>query len=204
MKAVAQHLWGSTQLAGRHVVVNGVGKVGSGIVRHLVEERARVSVADIVPAAVERAVRDFGVDAVPAEKAHAVDCDIYSPCAMGRALSQSTISELHCAAVVGAANNQLADETSAEAVQEAGVLYAPDFVVNAGGVINIAEELVGYHRERAYAHVRRIFDTTLHVIKTAETEGITTAAAADRLAERRIQELGNVSLIRTFREGGHR
>jgi leucine dehydrogenase len=204
MKAASQHLWGTTHLEGRHVVVNGVGKVGTGIVRHLVEERARVSVSDIVPAVVDRAVHDFGVDSVPVEKAHAVDCDIYSPCALGKALSPATIPELHCAAVVGAANNQLETPECADLIQQTGVLYAPDFVVNAGGVINIAEELVGYHRERAYAHVRRIFDTTLHVIRTAEADGVTTTVAAERLAERRIDELGNVSLIRTFPEGGHR
>ena len=204
MKAVSQHLWKSTNLEGRHIVVNGVGKVGTAIVRHLVEERAHVSVSDIVPEVVDNAVHDFGVDAVPVEKAHAVDCDIYSPCAMGKALSRATIPELHCAAVVGAANNQLESAECAELVHQAGVLYAPDFVVNAGGVINIAEELIGYHRERAYAHVRRIFDTTLHVLRAAEADGVTTAASAERLAERRIAELGNVSLIRTFPEGGRR
>ena len=197
MKAVAKHLWGATELEGRHIVVTGVGKVGYALVRHLVEERARVSVADVSVAAVERAVRDFGVEAVPVEKAHAVECDIHSPCAMGASLNPTTIPELHCAAIVGSANNQLADPSCSDLLTDAGVLYAPDYVVNAGGVINIAEELVGYHRERAYANVRRIFDTTTAVINTSIDEGISTATAADRLAEGRIAAVGRVQLLRT-------
>jgi leucine dehydrogenase len=197
MKAVANKLWGSTDLAGRHVVVTGVGKVGYGLARHLVEERARLTVSDVNAGALAAAARDFGAETVPPEKAHAVECDIFSPCALGAGLNAATIPELRCAAVVGSANNQLAEPADADRLAQAGVLYAPDYVVNAGGVINIAEELRGYHRERAYAQVRRIFDTTASVIETAEAEGITTAAAADRVAERRMEALGHVRLIRT-------
>lgn len=200
MRAVALELWGTASLEGRHVTVSGVGKVGYALVRHLVEERARVSVADVVPAAVERAVADFGAEAVPVEKAHAVECDIFSPCALGGALTPTTIGELGCAAVVGSANNQLADADGARQLGESGVLYAPDYIVNAGGVINIAEELLGYNRERAYANVRRIFETTRAVIATAREEGITTAAAADRVAERRIRDVGRLRLIRRANE----
>jgi leucine dehydrogenase len=202
MKAVAKSLWGDTALAGRHVVVSGVGKVGSALVRHLVEERARITVSDLNVDAVERAARDFGVEGAPPEKAHSVECDIYSPCAMGAVLNATTIPELRCAAVVGSANNQLAEPADAARLVEVGVLYAPDYVVNAGGVINIAEEIErhGYHRERAYANVRRIYDTTLAVLQAASDQGITTAAAADRLAETRIEALGQVRLLRTPRE----
>jgi leucine dehydrogenase len=197
MKAVAKHLWGATELEGRHVVVAGVGKVGYALVRHLVEERARVSVTDVATEAIERAVRDFGVEALPVEKAHAAPCDVYSPCALGAVLNPTSIPELQCAAVVGSANNQLADPSCSDLLATAGVLYAPDYVVNAGGVINISEELLGYHRERAYAKVRRIFDTTLAVIGTAERDGITTTAAADRLAEARMETVGRVQLLRS-------
>jgi leucine dehydrogenase len=201
MKAVARHLWSTTELAGRHVVVSGVGKVGHALVRHLVEERARVTVTDVSEEAIERARRDFDVEVAPVEKAHTLDCDLYSPCAMGKALNAETIPVLRCAAVVGSANNQLADASSVDLLAEAGVLYAPDYVVNAGGVINIAGELEsrGYHRERAYANVRRIFDTTAAVLETADREGIPTAVAADRLAEGRIEALAGVQRIRTFR-----
>jgi glutamate dehydrogenase/leucine dehydrogenase len=204
MKAVADHLWDTTELASRHVTVAGVGKVGSNLVRHLVEARAHVTVADVNPDAVARVVRDFGVESVAVEKIHAVECDIHSPCALGASLNEDTIPELRCAAVIGSANNQLADPSCAERLQQSGVLYAPDFVVNAGGVINIAEELVGYDRERAYAAIRRIFDTTKRVLESAVREHTTTAEAADHLAEQRIAALSHVAQIRTFRpEGQH-
>ena len=199
MKAVALRLWGDTSLAGRHVAVSGVGKVGMALVEHLVEERARVTVADVTPAAVERAVTEAGADVAPVEKIHAVDCDIFAPCALGGSLSAETIPELRCAAVVGCANNQLADGTaSAALLADAGVLYAPDFVVNAGGLINIAEELGpgGYHPERARRAVRNIFDNVTSVMQAAENDGVTTAEAADRLAERRIAALSAVHQIR--------
>ena len=205
MKAVLRRLDGTTDLAGRHVVVSGVGKVGTCLVRHLVEERATVTVADVDPAALQRVERDFGVDVVPPEKAHAAACDVFSPCAMGAVLNATTIPELRCRAVVGSANNQLADaDADAARLAEVGVLYAPDYVVNAGGIINIAEELshTGYHQARAWERVRRIFDTTDAVLADAERDGITTVAAADRLAERRIAALGGISHIRTFQRTG--
>lgn len=201
MKAVALRLWGSGDLAGRHVVVSGVGKVGHALVRHLIEQRAEVTLSDVSDAALERAAADFSTEVVAPEKAHAVSCDIYSPCAMGRALSAATIPELRCAAVVGAANNQLDDPSCTRLLEEAGVLYAPDYVVNAGGVINIAEELRGYNRQRAYGNIRRIYGNTIHVLEVAEAMGTSTAEAADRLAERRIEQLSQVQLIRTFRPG---
>ena len=201
MKAVARRLWGDGDLTDRHVVVAGVGKVGYALVRHLIEERAKVTVTDVVPSAVERTVRDFGVHPIAVEDAHTVECDIYSPCALGKAMNHDTIPALRCRAVVGSANNQLEDDACDEMLADRGVLYAPDYIVNAGGVINIAEELHGYHRERAYSNVRRIYDTTLAVLDTAAAEGITTAAAADRLAERRIESVGRVKLIRTFAKG---
>ena len=199
MKAVAQRLWGDASLTGRHVALAGVGKVGSALLGHLAEEGARVTVADVSPAAVERAVTEHGAEAVGVEKIHAVDCDIYAPCALGGALGAETIPELRCSAVVGSANNQLADgPLSAELLAEAGVLYAPDYVVNAGGLINIAEELApgGYRPDRAHAAVRRVFDTVTSVLQTAEVDGVTTASAADRLAEHRIAALSAVHHIR--------
>jgi leucine dehydrogenase len=146
---------------------------------------------------VERAATDFGVDVAPPEKAHTVDCDVFSPCAMGGVLSAVTIPELRCAAVVGCANNQLRDRDCARMLEEAGILYAPDYVVNAGGIINVAEELKGYDRDRAEGEIRRIFDTTTTVLRTAAAEGVTTVEAADRMAERRLEEVGRVQLIRS-------
>ena len=199
MKAVALHLWGDMSLVGRHVAVAGVGKVGRSLVSRLAEERARVTVADVTPAAVEWAVDGVGAGAVAVERIHSVDCDIYAPCALGGVLNTRTIPELRCAAVVGCANNQLAEgAASARLLADAGVLYAPDFVVNAGGLINIAEELApgGYHPEPALAAVRRIFDTVTSVLQAAEVDGVGTAEAADRLAETRIAALSSVHQIR--------
>ena len=200
MKAVACHLWGSTSLEGRHVAVSGVGKVGSNLVRHLVEERATVTVADVDPRAVKAVAGTFDVVAAGVDDIASVPCDIFSPCAMGAALTSETVPSLRCAAVVGSANNQLAEPACADLLADAGILYAPDFIVNAGGVINIAEELRGYHRERAYANVRRIFDTTAAVIADAARQGVTTTTAAERLAERRIADVGAVPLLRAHFE----
>ena len=200
MKAVSNHLWEATSLTGRHVVVSGVGKVGSSLVRHLVEERVKVTVADVNAAAVERMVEQYGVEATDVATAHTVPCDIFSPCALGGTLNSGTIPQLRCAAIVGSANNQLAEPTGGKLIADAGVVYAPDYVVNAGGIINLAEELSprGYQADRAAAAVGRIYETTTMVLRTAATEGITTAEAADRVAERRMEEIAQVHQIRTF------
>jgi glutamate dehydrogenase/leucine dehydrogenase len=186
IKAVAEHLWGDPSLEGRHVVINGVGKVGGALADHLKAEGARLTIADVRPQAAAAAAARTGAGVVPPDDAHAVACDVYSPCALGGALSARTIPELRAAAVVGCANNQLATPQDAQRIADSGVLYAPDFVVNAGGVINIAEEKGGYDRARAEERIRGIHHTVLRVFDLAAVEGITTAAAADLLAERRI------------------
>ena len=140
MKAVATTLWGVSSLEGRHVAVQGVGKVGYGVVRHLVEERCRVTIADVSPAAVDRAVADFGVEVAPLEKIHAVDCDIFAPCALGGSLNERTIPELRCAAVCGCANNQLAGPGCDDALAHAGIpqddgLAAPEVQPREGGLV---------------------------------------------------------------------
>ena len=186
MKAVAERLWGGPSLEGRHVCINGVGKVGGALADHLHAEGAQLSVADVRSTATEAVVARTGARVVPPDEAHAVECDLYSPCALGRALSATTIPVLRCAAVVGSANNQLDTPQDAQRITESGVLYAPDYVVNAGGVINIAQEKGGYDRARAEDRIRGIHDTVLRVLDLAGAEGVTTAAAADLLAERRI------------------
>jgi leucine dehydrogenase len=199
MKAVAERLWGSPSLAGRHVCVSGVGKVGSALVAHLADEGAKVTVSDVRKEAAELAVDQFGAVAVGPEAAHTVACDIFSPCALGSVLNSTTIPELRCDAVVGSANNQLASPADAERLRHRGVVYAPDFVANAGGVVNIAEEPHGYDHTRAYERITSIHDTLLQVFDRADVDGITTAAAADRLAEERIASVSHTRLIRTGR-----
>jgi glutamate dehydrogenase/leucine dehydrogenase len=188
MRAVAEHLWGDPSLEGRHVAIEGVGKVGGALADHLHEAGARLTVADVRPETAEAVAARTGAAVASPDVAHAVDCDIYAPCALGGALSASTIPDLRAAAVVGCANNQLATPQDAQRIADSGVLYAPDYVVNAGGVINIAEEKRGYDRDRADERIRGIHDTVLRVLDLATAESITTAAAADLLAERRIEE----------------
>lgn len=187
IKAVAERLWGDASLEGRHVCINGVGKVGGALADHLHAAGARLTVADVKADATGAVAARTGAQVAPPDTAHAVECDVYSPCALGGALSEATIPALRCAAVVGCANNQLATPQDAQRIAESGVLYAPDYVANAGGVINIAHERDGYDRARAEERIRGIHDTVLRVLDLADAEGITTAAAADLLAERRIE-----------------
>ena len=180
---------GGDRLDGRTVVVVGVGKVGGALAGHLVEAGAKVTVSDVDVARVADLGRRLGVAIVGPDEAHRVPCDVLSPCALGAGLNERTIPELACRAVVGAANNQLAEPEDAVRLAEAGVLYAPDFVVNAGGVINIAEELrpEGYAPGRARLAVERIAGNLTRVLEVARDEAITTELAAERVAERRIE-----------------
>lgn len=202
MKAVAERLWGSDSLAGRHVCISGVGKVGSSLAEHLAGEGAKLTVADVDEMRVAAAVDRHGAVAVAPDAAHGVPCDIFAPCALGAVLNPVTIPELHCDAVVGSANNQLASPTDAERLWHRNIVYVPDFVANAGGVINIAEESLGYDHDRAYERIRAVRDTVLTLFARADSEGTTLSVAADQLAEERIAALSGVGLIRTGRENG--
>jgi leucine dehydrogenase len=188
LAAVAERVWGSPELAGRHVVVLGVGKVGSALARHLHGAGARLTLADVRADVVSALAEELGADAVDAGAAAEVPCDVLAPCALGAVLSEGTIPRLRCAAVCGAANNQLATDADAERLAATGIEYAPDYIVNAGGVINIADETApgGYDRERAWKRIEGIADTVRTVFALADEHGVTTAAAADRLAEDRL------------------
>jgi leucine dehydrogenase len=196
MKAVAERLWGSSSLAERHICISGVGKVGGALAAHLASEGAKLTLADVSDARVNAIADQIGAAVISPESAHTVHCDIFSPCALGAVLNRTTIPELGCAAVVGSANNQLASEADALRLAERHVLYAPDFVANAGGVINIAEEPHGYNRERAYTRISTIHDTLLNVFARADQERTTPADAANQLAEERVAAVSRVRLIR--------
>jgi len=200
MRSVGRHVAGTTALAGVRVAIAGVGKVGAGLARRLVDEGASVTVADTDGARAEALSAELGVQVVDPTAVHRVPCDVFSPCALGGALSRATIPELACRAVVGAANNQLADPDAARLLAERGITYAPDFVVNAGGIINIAEELApgGYDPDRALARVAVVGDTTSAVLRSAVAQGLTTVEAAEQLAERRIGAVGATRHLRTF------
>ena len=198
-RAVAQKLWGSTGISGRRFAVQGVGKVGSAFVRLLVEARAKVLVTDAYQPAIDQAVENFGVEPVTAEDIYTTECDIFSPCALGAGLNETTIPDLNCQAIVGSANNQLATEKDAARLADRDILYAPDFVVNAGGLINVYEELQGYSKTRALHRVDSIYDATLKILETAERHDINPNEAAMKVAEDRIDTIGD---LRRFRQSG--
>jgi leucine dehydrogenase len=188
LKAVAEHRWGDATLEGRHVAISGTGKVGSALAHHLAAAGCQLTLADVRAELVAALADELGARTVDPAVIHQVECDVLSPCALGATINERSIPELRCAAVCGCANNQLATEADGERLASAGVLYAPDYVVNAGGVINIADELRpdGYNRHRAWKQVETIHETVLRVFAVADEEGITPAAAADHLAERRL------------------
>ncbi|HEX6522755.1 MAG TPA: Glu/Leu/Phe/Val dehydrogenase dimerization domain-containing protein [Streptosporangiaceae bacterium] len=194
MRAAAQHAWGSTSLRGRLVGVEGVGKVGHRLVDHLIEAGAEVVICDVNAKAVD-AVRAqhpevrvvAGVDALAAE-----NLDILSPCALSGTLTDELTANLTARIVCGGANNQLAHPGAEKLLADRGILYAPDYVVNAGGVIQVADELSGFSFERAKASCEQIFATTAKVLAIADSDGVPPSVAADRLAERRMAEVGRL------------
>jgi leucine dehydrogenase len=199
MKAALKYLTGTDSPAGKKVAVSGVGKVGAALVDMLVEAGAKVVVADVsISAAQAVANKHASVVVVEPGKIHATEADVYAPCALGACLNPDIIPELRCAIVVGAANNQLADEArDGAALKERGVLYVPDFIANAGGLINVAFELGGeYRRERALAHVENIYSTCLEILKSARESGQAPHQSALLFALNRIENIGNIRRYR--------
>ena len=190
MRATCVELDGEASLRGRRVVVQGAGHVGSHLVRLLVADGAEVVVSDLDPSRADALARELGLAVVPADNAVDQECDVLSPCALGGVFNDVTILRLRCRAIVGAANNQLDGAGADRALAERGILYAPDFVVNAGGIINLAEEFTGYDRGRALARTAGIEATTARVFAFAAEYGITTTRAAERLARQRIEREG--------------
>ena len=196
MRAAAQHVWSDTSLAGRTVGVAGVGKVGKHLVTHLVEEGANVVITDVNEVAVGEIVETYPqVRAVP-DTARLVSepLDIYAPCALGGALSDDVVAVLSASIVCGAANNQLEHDGIEKLLAERGITYAPDYCVNSGGLIQVADELdqSGFHFERAKVRAGSIFDTTLGVLERAAAEGVPPSIAADREAEQRMRDVGRL------------
>jgi len=194
MRAAAEVAWGADSLAGRTVGVAGVGKVGRHLVRHLIEDGASVVVTDVHQPSIDRIRDEFPqvVAVSSTEELVASQLDVYAPCALGGALTDEVVDVLSARIVCGAANNQLAHPGIEKALEERGILYAPDYCVNSGGLIQVADELEGFSFERAQQRATGIFDTTRRVFELAASDGVAPAIAADRLAERRMRDVGRL------------
>lgn len=188
MKAAVEEIFGEPTLRGRSVAIQGVGHVGSVLTKYLVDDGASVSVADVDEESLKKIIQELKVNVVAPEKIYDLDVDIFSPCALGGILNDDTIPRLKCKLIAGSANNQLLDEERhCKMVEERGIAYAVDYIINAGGVINCSTELMGYNRDRAYVQMARIAENVKKVFKLAKEKQITTVAAANLIAEHRIQ-----------------
>ena len=186
MRACAEAAWGSDSLAGKRVAIQGFGNAATSLARYLIDDGAEIIAADVDGEARKRAA-ELGATVVDVDAIYDAECDVFAPCALGGVLSEATLPRLRCAVVCGAANNQLATPEDALRLQERGILYAPDFIANAGGVINVSSEVGGaYDEDAARAKTAALYDTMRRVLARAGAEGVTTAEAADRIAEERI------------------
>jgi valine dehydrogenase (NAD+) len=195
MRAAAEHAWGVPSLGGRTVGVEGVGKVGHRLVDHLIADGARVVIYDTATAAVDRVRSSHPEVVVAASRAELISSplEVYSPCALGGSVDDDTVAKLSSAKIIcGGANNQLAHPAVQKLLTDRGIIYAPDYLVNAGGVIQVADELNGFSFERARARAEQIFSTMQRLLLAAATEGVPPVVAADRLAERRIGSIGRL------------
>jgi valine dehydrogenase (NAD+) len=197
MRAAAEHVWDSPTLAGRRVGVAGLGKVGKLLVGHLLDDGAEVVATDVSDRAVAWTRERHPQVEFVADTATLVtsDIDVYAPCALGGALNDDTVPVLRAKVVAGGANNQLAHSGIEKLLADRGVLYAPDYVVNAGGVIQVADEIGGFDFERAKMRASGIYETTRHILRLADADGVPPAVAADQLAERRMAEVGRLRAI---------
>jgi leucine dehydrogenase len=187
IRATVSHVLGSPDLDGRVVLVQGVGDVGARLAEQLAEAGARVLIADIDPERADAAAGRVGAEVIPPDEAIGTDCDVYAPCALGGTLNAETIPSLRCRLVAGSANNQLAESEDAVRLHEAGILYAPDFVINAGGVLySWGTESLHWDRETVETRLAGISETLAAIYRHSESEGITTEEAAERLALARL------------------
>ncbi|MEK7279395.1 MAG: Glu/Leu/Phe/Val dehydrogenase dimerization domain-containing protein [Nitrospirota bacterium] len=187
IKACLKNTSGGESVAGKTVAIQGIGKVGFYLAEILSKEGAKVFLTDIDRSRTEDIIKRFGGDYIPPKDIFSVSTDIFCPCALGGILNDETIPLLKCRIVAGSANNQLEDESHGRMLHERGILYAPDFVINAGGLINVANEIEGYDKDKALSQVKSIYDTLLNIFRISTVESIPTNMAADRMAEDRIR-----------------
>jgi leucine dehydrogenase len=202
MKAAAKRAYGSDSLEGKRIAIQGAGHVASHLARYIVKENAKLFITDIYRKKAESLAEELSATYVEPDQIYGLDVDIFSPCALGGVVNDDTLTALNCDVIAGAANNILDDEQKhAKRLDEMGIIYAPDYVINAGGIINISSELEGYNEEVAMRKTSRIYDTVTSVLEFADSHNITTLAASNRLAEERIKTVGNIG--RMYTSGSH-
>lgn len=188
MKAAAKYKFGNDDLEGKKIMVQGIGHVGEALVEHLTNEGARVFISDINLARLEEVSKKYGAK-IYTDDIYSADVDIYAPCALGASINDQTIDRIKASIIAGAANNQLADEVRhGKILQDKGIVYAPDFLINAGGIINVYAELEGYDKKEIMRKTENIYNTTLEILKMADAQGITTHNAALKIAQQRIDD----------------
>jgi leucine dehydrogenase len=189
MKAAANKAFGSDNLSGKKVVVVGVGHVGRYLTGHLAKDGAIVFVADIKDDVANAVAAEFGATRIGLDQVLEIDADIYAPCALGGSLNSVTIPQLKCAVIAGAANNQLEDEViHGNMLRDRGIIYAPDFLINGGGVINCYQEILGYDRQKAMVLIENIYTKTIQIVERSAAEHISTHEAAVKIAMERIEQ----------------
>ncbi|MDP4637605.1 MAG: leucine dehydrogenase [Crocinitomicaceae bacterium] len=195
MKAAAKMQYGSDDLSGKTIAVQGVGHVGEYLVSHLASENAKVFVTDINQEALKRVSEKYGATIVSPDEIYDVKMDIYAPCALGATVNDETLARLSCSVIAGAANNQLKDEKiHGLEVMKRGIIYAPDFAINAGGVINCFSEVEGLTLEWAHQKAEEIYGTIYNIVKRSQDEGVPTYQIANKMAEERVQSKGSLNL----------
>jgi leucine dehydrogenase len=196
IQASAKERWGTDDVSGRTITIQGCGHVGYYLAKELHEAGAKLIVTDIDAERVKRVVNELSARAVSADEIYTAQADIFAPCALGAIINDKTIPMLKVEIVAGAANNQLLEERHGDELERRGIMYTPDYVANAGGVINVYSELAGWTPARSFRKADEIYETVLKVFAIAKTDKIPTYLAADRLAEQRIRAVG--SMIRTW------
>jgi len=192
IRASVKHKLNKDNLEGVRIAVQGLGNVGSNLIDYLMAEKAIITIADIDKEKVKFLKDKYKLESTDPQSIITSDCDVFAPCALGAAINDQTVSKLKCKIVAGGANNQLAESRHGAALKEQGILYAPDYVINAGGLMNVFVELEGYSSERAIDKTTQVYDNLMKVFKISDDEDITTEEAANTLAERRIKYIGEI------------
>ena len=196
LKACAKFFWGNENLQGKKIAVQGLGAVGEPLLGYLKKGGLEVMATDMNEETLQRLQPQYGFKRVKPEAICEVECDIFCPCAIGSILNDQTIPKLKCKIVAGSANNQLEDEERhSRMLHERGILYAPDYIINAGGVIQVIDEIQGYNPERVKMKTERVYGRLLHIFEMAKKEGILPLEAANRYAESRIREIQKVKRL---------